>query len=446
MKASAYRAPALLFVGVFLFSGLSRISTSGDSRWTVYIAMSLWRHGTTNVDDYPSAIRGSGFYALQCVDAHGRIKLGPLERCDGHWYSHYPIGGPVLTAPLIIAMVQSLRLLQPLLGHVHASNAVIDAFLHADFDVAHPLIEMEIASLLLGATAMMFYFIARRQLPPLRAVLLALLFALATSAYSTGGRALWQHTPSMLLITITIYLLLRAEERPALAAWAGIPVALAYTVRPTDALVVLIVSAYVAVRYRSQLAGYLAAAAPVAVMLIAYNVSLYHALLSPYYRMGLTGFLPRYWPLYGEALAGNLISPSRGLLIYTPVFLFAIWSMVRGKWKTPLAPWLAALALVHWLCVSALVGAWWGGHSYGPRFFTDLTPVFVLFLIPYLEDWNFRGKPLRVAFVSLALVGLAIHLRGGWSPAVYRWNVDPVNIDQSPGRVWDWSDPQFLRR
>ncbi len=446
MAASDLRAPALLFLGVFLFSGVSRISTSGDSRWTVYIAMSIWRHGTTDVDDYPSAIRDNGYYALQCIDAEGRIKTGRRDPCGGHWYSRYPIGGPVLAAPLIIAMVEGLRLLQPLLAHVHPSQRVIAAFLHADFDVAHGLIEMEIASLLLAATAVMLYFIARRQLPPRRAGLLALLFALATSAYSTGGRALWQHTPSMLLLTVIIYLLLGAADRPVLAAWAGIPVALSYTVRPTDSLFVLVFTAYVAVRHRNRLPRYLLAAAPIAVIFISYNFSVYHALLSPYYRLGLGGFLPRYWPLYGEALAGNLISPSRGLFIYTPVFLFAVWSMIRGEWKTPLAPWIAGLTLLHWLCVSALVGAWWAGHSYGPRFFTDLTPALALFLIPYFQGWDRHGRAFRSMFVALALVGLAIHLRGGWSPAVYRWNVDPVNIDHSPERVWDWSDPQFLRR
>jgi hypothetical protein len=446
LAAFRYRAPALLFLGVFLFSGLSRISASGDSRWTVYTAMSLWRHGTTDVDDYPSAIRDNGFYALQCIDGQGRITRGPLNRCDGHWYSLYPIGGPVLTAPLIIAMVESLKAMQPLLGHLHASGAATNAFLHADFDAAHALIEMEIASLLLAATAVMLYFIARRQLPQRRAVVLALLFALATSAYSTGGRALWQHAPSMLLLAATIYLLLRAEEHPALAAWAGIPVALSYTVRPTDALFVAVITAYVAVRHRAMLPRYLLAAAPIAAVFFAYNLSIYHAFLSPYYRSRVDGFLPRNWPTFGEALTANLVSPSRGIFIFTPVFLFAVWSMIRRKWKAPLAPWLAVLALLHWLVISSFVQNWWGGHSYGPRFFTDLTPVFVLFLIPYFQSWGQQGLALRAAFVALALVGLAIHLRGGWSPAVYRWNVDPVNIDQSPERVWEWSDPQFLRR
>jgi hypothetical protein len=445
LKVSVYRAPALLFLGVFLFSGLSPVSTSFDSRWTVDIAMSLWRHGDTNLDEYPGAIRD-----IECVDSAGRLLIGSdpdsrAEPCDGHLYGRYPIGGTVLAAPLIISVVGGIHVLHPVLRHVHASRPIIDGFLHGDFDLGHPLIEMEVASLLLAATAVMIYLIARLQLPAPRAVILALLFALATSAYSTAGRALWQHTPSMLLLTVVIYLLLGAEERPVLAAWAGIPVALSYTVRPTDALFVLIFTAYVAVRHRGMLLRYLFAAAPIAAIFLAYNFSIYHAALSPYYHSHIDGFRPGDWPLLGEALAGNLISPSRGLLVFTPVFLLAAWSMLRGKWKVPLAPWLATLALLHWLVISAYVQNWWAGHSYGPRFFTDLTPVFILFLIPYFEHWELCSRSVRVIFATLALVGLAIHLQGGWSAAVYQWNVLPANIDQHPERAWDWTDPQFLR-
>jgi len=438
-----WRTPALLFVGIYLFSGLSRIATSFDSRWSVYIAMSLWNHGHTYLDEYPRAIFPEE-YALECVDDAGRVRTH-VPACDGHWYNSYPIGGPVLETPLIVAAVEVLRAARPLLAHFHSSQPVIAGFLNADYDIAHPIIEEECATFLLACSALMMYFIARRFLSNARAVWLALLFALATSAYSVAGRALWQHTPSTLLLTIVIYLLLRSEERPALAAWAGLPVALAYTVRPTDALFVLIFTAYVALRRRAYLPGYLLAAAPVAIAFIWYNESVYHAILSPYYRTPLDGFLPRNWPRLGVGLAGNLISPSRGLFIYTPVFLFAIWSMIRRKWRAPLAPWLAALAGLHWLAVSAYIANWWGGDSYGPRFFTDMTPVFVLFLIPYFEDWTGLTRTARAAFLTLALIGFAIHLRGGWSPAVYEWNVKPADIDRHPERNWDWSDPQFLR-
>lgn len=434
-----------MFFGVYFFSGLSPIATSFDSRWTVYKAMSLGQHGDTNLDEYSGVIRDSQYYSVQCVSANGHVRIGPPEQCNGHWYDSYPIGGTILTAPLIFGAVGTMKLLHPVLQHFHTSQPVIAGFLRGDYDIAHALIEEEVASALLAATAVMMYFIALRFLPVKRAVLLALLFALATSAYSVGGRAIWQHTPSMLLLTIIVYMLLRAEEKPALAAWVGFPVALSYTVRPTDSLFVLVFTAYVAVRHRKYLLGYLLAAAPVAAIFLAYNYSIYKTILTPYYQTPLDGFLPRNWRRMSVGLAGNLISPSRGLFVFTPVFLFSIWSMIRQKWKTPLSPWLAILPLLHWLAVSSYVSNWWAGHSYGPRFFTDLTPIFVLFLIPYFQNWQELSRGLRIVFVTLALIGMAIHLRGGWSVSVIRWNVDPANIDQHPERNWNWSDPPFLR-
>jgi hypothetical protein len=440
-----WRAPVLLLVGVYFFSGLSPIATSFDSRWTVFIAESLWNHHNTKLDEYADTLGREAMYSLECIDAKGTVVAGPQEHCDGHWYSGYPIGGPVLTTPLIVAAVEVVKLLRPISSHFHSSQPAIAGFLRADWNLAHPIIEEEVASFLLAVSTVILYFIARRFLPVKRAVLLSLLFAVGTSAYSTAGRALWQHTPSLLLLTIIIFLLLGAEEHPAWAAWAGLPVALTFTVRPTDSLFVVIFTAYVAVRHSRYLLRYLLAALPVAAIWIGYNFSIYHELFSPYYHTHLDGLYPSNWSKLKVGLAGNLVSPSRGLFVFTPVFLFALWSMIRGKWTAPLSRWLFAIVILHWVAVSAYIADWWGGHSYGPRFFTDMTPIFVLFLIPYFENWERLARPLRIAFVALAIASVAIHLRGGWSGAVYRWNVDPVNIDERPARAWDWSDPQFLR-
>jgi hypothetical protein len=434
-----------LFVAVYLFSGLSQVGTSFDSRWTVYIAMNLWQHGHTYLDEYQDQMHETRWYALECVSPSGHAVALKSDACDGHWYNSYPIGGPFLTTPLILAAVGTMHLLHPLLGHLHSAEPNIAGFLAADYDKAHAVIEMEVGSALLAASAVFIFLIGRKFLPVNRSVWLAALYAAGTSAYSTAGRAIWQHTPSILLLTIIIYMLLGAEDRPALAGWVGFPVALAFTVRPTDSLFVMIFTAYVAVRHRKYLLWYFLAAAPVAAVFLGYNFSVYHEMFSPYYHSNLSGFLPRFWPRWERGLLGDLFSPSRGLFIYTPVFLFAIWSMLARKWKSPLAPWLAILALAHWMTVAAYIGNWWGGHCYGPRFFTDVTPVFVLFLIPFFARWENLGRPLRATFLTLALIGVAIHLRGGWSVDVYRWNAFPLNVDQHPERLWDWHDPQFLR-
>jgi hypothetical protein len=445
MFQGSHKTALILFWCVYFFSGLSRIGTSFDSQWSVYIAVSLWQHGDTNLDEYRDAIRRANSYSILCVDGAGGVRVTPTGECVGHLYDVYPVAGPVLESPLIMAAIGVMKLLHPVLGHFHSQLPPVEGFFRGDYGAGHAVIEMEVASALLAASTVMMFLIALRFLAEKRALVLAIFFATGTSAYSVAGRGLWQHAPSMLLLTIIIYLLMRAEERPELAGWAGLPVALSYMVRPTDSLFVVIFTFYVAVRHRRQLGWFLLAAAPVAAVFIAYNLSVYHYIFSPYYRTDLPGLLPSHWGRWGVGLRGTLFSPSRGLLIYTPIFLLAVWSMIRRKWRTPLAPWLAVLALAQWLTVSAYTRNWWGGHSYGPRFFTDVTPVFVLFLIPYLKNWERSGRALRVGIIILAAMSCAIHLRGGWSEAVYRWNVDPANIDEHPEHNWDWRDPQFLR-
>jgi hypothetical protein len=434
-----------LLAGVYLFSGVSRVGTSFDSRWTVYVVMSMWQHRDTNLDEYLPQIQATDFYSVECVNADGHARRGGPATCDGHWYDSYPIGAKLLSAPFVLAAVGLTKLGSPLFAKIHVDSPVIEGFIHGDYSAGHPLIEMEVASALLAIATVVIYFTARRFLEERPAILLALLYALATPAYSVGGRAIWQHTPSMLLLAIVILMLLKAEENPSLAAWAGLPVALSYTARPTDSLFVIVFTLYVALRFRPYLLRYLLLALPVAVIFVAYNYSIYHQILSPYYRSDLDGIYPRNWSKLAVGLAGNLISPSRGLLIYTPVFLFSIWSMIRAMWKTPLSGWLGGLVLAHWIAVSCFIACWWAGMCYGPRFFADLTPVFVLFLIPYFAQWSELSKAVRTAFVICTLIGLAMHLRGGWSAAVYQWNVDPLSVDQHPERNWEWKDPPFLR-
>src|SRR5262249_51876707 len=142
--------------------------------------------------------------------------------------------------------------------------------------------------------------------------------------------------------------------------------------------------------------------------------------------------------------------PSRGLLIYTPFLLFSIWGMRQARkngWLRPLAGYLIVIVAGYWLLIAVYYETWWGGHSYGPRLFTDVMPLFILFLIPVLSKWRESPKwgPAAIAFVVLLAVSGFIHSRGARSFDVYLWNVSPVNVDQRPGRLWEWRDPQFLR-
>jgi hypothetical protein len=136
------------------------------------------------------------------------------------------------------------------------------------------------------------------------------------------------------------------------------------------------------------------------------------------------------------------------LFVYTPVLLFSLVGMVRAwktRWQWPLSLLWFVLIVGHWIAISLFVDFWWGGHSYGPRLFLDVVPLFVLFLIPLFKVWQTRASPARAAFLVAALFCVAIHGRASFSLKPQQWNIDPNDIDQHPERVWDWTNPAFLR-
>ena len=63
---------------------------SYDSYWTVATAISLVRHGTTQVDEFVDAAPAVA-YGLECPPG------------TGHCYNLYPLGTAVLAAPIVAA-------------------------------------------------------------------------------------------------------------------------------------------------------------------------------------------------------------------------------------------------------------------------------------------------------------------------------------------------------
>ncbi len=439
-----------LFTIVFTIDALCPVSTMFDSRWTIPVALSLLDRGDTNLDEYHDLIEREQHYAVECVEADGAISLG---NCNGHYYNWYPVAVPVLASPLVFGLRKVVLLLSPLLARlVNPSLTPLRfAFVTGDFITSRAMVEMVVASFFVSLATVVIFFIGRLFLPDAYSALLALIFAFATSAWSTASRALLQPAPSILMLSLALYLLLTADAKPWRVAPAAVPVALAYLLRPNNALIVAAVTLYVAAHYRRYLAAYLLCALPVAAAFLVFNESIYHRALPTYFTRSLPRLPSNFSPLL-QAAMGAMVSPSRGLLIYTPVFLFSAWGMVwarRTGWRQPLANYLIAIVVGYWLLIVVYFEIWWGGHSYGPRYFCDVTPIFVFFLIPVLMRWResvkWPPRPSVVAFAILLGVSGFIHSRGARTMDVYLWNLSPANVDQNPGRLWDWSDPQFLR-
>jgi hypothetical protein len=312
-------------------------------------------------------------------------------------------------------------------------------------------VEVLLASFIIALATVLMYFIGREFLDRRKAVLVGLIFAFCTPAWSTASRGLWQHGPSMLLLAAALLLVLRAERTPGLICLAGIPLVVAFFVRPTNVIPLVVFTVFVWCYYRKRFVSYLLCAAPVAAPFLAHSYVVYGTMFAPYAsidRLNIAWLA--FHDAIGEAMCGNLISPARGLFVYVPLFLLSVYGMaIRPRRSAErINPFLVAVIMLHWVLIS-LFDVWWGGHCYGPRYFSDMAPFLVYFLIPVLDFAGLlaaaRRFVLPVTFAVLMAVSFWIHLQGATEWACYEWNTVPTDVDASSTRVWDWGDPPFLR-
>ena len=83
---------------------------------------------------------------------------------------------------------------------------------------------------------------------------------------------------------------------------------------------------------------------------------------------------------------------------------------------------------------------WYGGHSFGPRYFTEVQAPILILLGASLET---SGKRLGVLALCLALIipySFFVQIMGTFNDATITWNAFPTNVDQDRSRLWDWTD------
>jgi hypothetical protein len=414
----------------------SPVHVQADSQWSIPTAISILREGNIDLDEYQAAYERI---------PHGTIRVGQ------HVYPWYPLAVSLVALPVVAVMEGCARAGLAVLPHPPGWLAVWDTRFHAEGDIQigyYARTEGVIASLCAALAVALYWAAARRRLELVPALVLTALLAFGTGLWSTASRVLWQHGPSAAVLAWVVWLLTGDGVGRRWQLQLGVAAGLAYVLRPTNSLTAFGLFVYVGLWRPRALPGFVLGAALVAVPFCALNLSLYQALLPDYFRPHTLGADHRR---FFEALAGNLLSPARGLLFWTPIALVALGSAFRRLLRRRLGPaesWMLAVVCLHWLTIS-LLPQWWAGHSVGPRFFTELSPyLFWLLVEPAGEAWKrwHEGHPARLALLlGVGLWGVFVHGRGALFPAVHHWNDGPPNVDLAPARVWDWRDMQSLR-
>ena len=352
---------------------------------------------------------------------------------DGRYRSAYsPM--PAILAAAIAYPLAKMRLLDVRAAHAPSLIAVLGA------------------SLLTALAVAVLYFTARQWVDRARAIALAVGLGLGTGLWPLVSRTLWAHETAIFGLAVAIAAFCSSHDRLRSGAvvWVAAGLSLAGVARPQLAPTIAVLLLGICARApRREAAVAVALVGVSAASLMFVNWRWFGEPLGAVALMGETNdavHRTRGWIDWSfPGLPGLLLSPSRGLLIFSPIVAVALAGFAdarRAPWGSPL-PWCAAAAIAQFILYGGYA-VWWAGHTYGPRYMLDVLPALVPLAAAALVRVRLSSAAAALCGVALAW-SIAMSATGAFFYPHDEWNTSPVSVDRDHGRLWDWSDPQFVR-
>jgi hypothetical protein len=331
--------------------------------------------------------------------------------------SLYPVVTPLLVSPLYLPAVFWLN--------AHGWE-------QPQIDRVAELMEKISASFLASVASVLMFLVLRREntrwsLP------LALAFAFGTNTWMISSQALWQHGTGELMIALAL-LLAVARASPTRTALLGAVCVFMAGNRPPDALIAGAIILFVVWSRRRSALWLLAGAAVPLAALLYYNLHFIGHVAGGYALARVP--VNKFFHLSRSGLAGLLISPARGLLIFTPFLVFLPLGLMQ-RLRTPGSRALA-VALIFAVAAQFLLYSqadWRGGVSWGPRWLTDPLPILVWMVAPAPLILRSRARGLLILAIAASVVvqtigafwytkasderifaGNPASMRGAWNP------------------------------
>lgn len=388
-------------------------------------------------------VRGEGIYLDRFSpvlwESDGR-RPPYVGRSGNHIVSLYPLATAILAAPLVAPQVWLLDRLRPGWDDNPARA----------WSTARSMAKRA-AAMLVAILGVLLHRVTRHHGPAWAAVAATLVACLGSDLWIVGSQALWQHGPAALMLVVVLWLFAPAECGPWRTALAGAATGFLVACRAIDLVFAVVILGWVALLRRDRLVWFLPAPLLIAVALLAYNLETFGAISGGQARLesihprihGVPG--PWSGPLW-EGMTGTLLSPARGLFVYCPWVLISLALAPRTLRRLPrndLAAWLIA-GLVPYLLLLSQYSVWWAGHTFGPRYWTDATPLFAVLLTLALA-WSLEHRRAWLPVLGAAAVwSVALQAIAAWCyPS--SWNLSPRNVDRAHERLWDWHDTEVRR-
>lgn len=323
-------------------------------------------------------------------------------------------------------------------------------------DLTAPLTPNLVASLtaswLTAAAVVLLWLAIARFVPGAAALVTAIGLGIGTNLWAAASRTLWGHETVAFGVALAIWAALRpAEERVGVreAAVAGVGLALAIAARPQVAPLAGVLLLWITARAgrRALVAWLIVAAGGGAVAWMNWRwfgtplgAAMRLEAANPAFHGTTSSFVA---PWIGAV--GLLVSPSRGLLVFSPFVLAAVAGL-GAAWRYDRRVglrWLMAAAAIEFV-LYACYAVWWGGHTFGPRYTLDLlgplAPLIALGVARlFASTWT-------TTVVMLALVwSIAVAGAGAFIYPNDAWNTNPDEVDTHHERLWDVRDSQIPR-
>ena len=347
-----------------------------------------------------------------------RLPYG-FRNVKGRIVSVYPIVSGVLSIPL----------------YFFAHSLGIDIFKYRF------ILALLSASMICSLSAVFLYFTLRNTTKREEtAAIFSLIYCFATPVLSVISRGLWSHTASLLFITISLFLIF--DKKGKFSKYCGFSLGLAIWSRPSNIFMVIFLMAYLYLKQRGSFKWFL----------VMFFISLSMLFIYSYQYLDSIFVLGQYQDISGfnsgllAGLLGLLISPSRGILVYSPIFLFSFVYMFYMFFsnKFPVVYRYLTLGSLSVILLFSKWHMWWGGQSFGYRIISDIVPILIIFLTIVWERLIINRRYLKIIFMILLLFSVYTHLLGAF---VYPggFNFSPDLIDENPKRLWDFPDTQITR-
>jgi hypothetical protein len=410
---------ALFSFAVYLSNG--RTDRSGDTVPASLIPVTVLLSGTTMLDAFAEEEhrRFANPYWLK-VTPHGTASV-------------YPLATGILSIPIYAPSVLLQQWREPPLS--------IDEW--RDFAVG-PLQKVAASIFAAAAVGVFWSICVALGFRPGLALALTILYAFGSENFAISSQGLYQHGPVSLALLCAIRAFFALQSHPKTAALLiGLSLALAVAIRINNLLLAAPIGIAVLFQQPRLWQFLLIAPSFVAAALFGYNETVFGSMLGGGEReIGKFAFanIP-------SGLLGSFFSPARGLFLYFPAALVALVVICRhaaALHRDPLWPALG-LGILLMTLLNVSYNVWYGGHTFGPRYFTEVQP---LILILLGAAWQTSGLRSGIAALLLAPViaySVSIQSMGTFNDATMTWNASPTNVDRDRSRLWDWTDNPIFR-